>query len=266
MRVLAVGELAVLREHRLERLGERLGRGEPAGDCSLVRGRHLEGLGRQPPPRVDRELALGLQLSEHLLVALRSRDRRNVREVLRRRAQHRRAADVDHLDRFLLLRAVPRRHLEEGVEVHADEVERLDVVLLERGEVVVAVAPGEDRRVDARVQRLHAPAEQLRHLGHVLHRGHRDPELLQERCRAAARHDLDAELLEPAREVVQALFVIDREERSLDHEPTSSRTTFGKRRCSAACTRSRKLCSSSSGMTGTRSAAITGPVSIPPST
>ena len=265
MRVLAVGELAVLREHRLERLGERLGRGEPAGDCSLVRGRHLEGLGRQPPPRVDRELALGLQLSEHLLVALRSRDRRNVREVLRRRAQHRRAADVDHLDRVLLPDAALRDHLLERVEVHADEVERLDLVLVERGAVVRPVAPRKDRRVDPRVQGLDPAAQQLRHLRHVLDRGRADPHLLEEGCRAPARDQLDVEAGQAARELLQPGLVVDGEKRPPDHG-ISPRTTCGRSRCSAACTRARRLASSSPGCTGTRSAAITGPVSTPPST
>jgi hypothetical protein len=51
---------------------------------------------------------------------------------------------------------VARHDLRERVEADADEVERPDVVLVERGEVVRMVAPREDRRVDARMQRLDA--------------------------------------------------------------------------------------------------------------
>ena len=46
----------------------------------------------------------------------------------------------------------------------------------------------------------------------------------------------------------------------------SVRTTWGRRRCSTACTRARSVSAASSGRTGTSSAAITAPVSIPSST
>jgi hypothetical protein len=56
---------------------------------------------------------------------------------------------------------VARHDLRERVEADADEVERPDVVLVERGEVVRMVALREDRRVDAGMQRLDAAAQQL---------------------------------------------------------------------------------------------------------
>ena len=188
-----------------------------------------------------------------------------MREVLGGGAQHGRAADVDHLDRVLLRHAVPRHDLREGVEVHADEVERLDAVLVEGGEVVGVVPAGEDRGVDARVESLDAPAEELRDLGQVL-----DPldveALLGEMVGgAAARDELDAEVGEAAGELGEARLVERREQRALDHE-ISSRTAFGSRRCSTAWTRSRNVSTVSSSRTGTRSAAITGPVSTPSST
>jgi phosphoribosylglycinamide formyltransferase-1 len=49
-------------------------------------------------------------------------------------------------------------------------------------------------------------------------------------------------------------------------EEISSRTALGSRRCSTAWTRSRSVSTVSSSRTGTRSAAITGPVSTPSST
>jgi len=64
-----------------------------------------------------------------------------------------------NLDRVLLADRPAGDHVLEGVEVDADEVERLDVVVLELVAVVGAVAPGEDRCVDPRVQRLHPPAQ-----------------------------------------------------------------------------------------------------------
>jgi hypothetical protein len=48
---------------------------------------------------------------------------------------------------------VPRDGLAERIEVDANEVERLNLVLLERREVVRLIAPGQDCRVDPRVER-----------------------------------------------------------------------------------------------------------------
>ena len=115
-------------------------------------------------------------------------------EVLRRRAEHRRPADVDQLD---------ARLAGERVEVDDDEVERLDVVLLESRHVLLAVAPREDPGVDARMERLHAPAEHLRHLD----RRGVEPELAQVGLRrAAGRDELDAEVGEAAREDLSPAF------------------------------------------------------------
>ena len=265
MRVLAVRQIQLPGEHRQERVRKGLGLGEPTRDRGLVGRRHRERLPGQPPPRVQRQLAAGAELHQNLPVPLRPAHRSDVREVLRRRAQHRRPADVDHLDRVLLANRLPRDDALERIEVHADEVERLDLVLVERGAVVCPVAPREDRRVDPRVQGLDPAAEQLRHLRHVLDRRRADPHLLEERSRAAARDELDVQAGQAARELLEPGLVVDGEKRPADHG-ISPRTTCGRSRCSAACTRARRLASSSPGCTGTRSAAITGPVSTPPST
>ena len=124
---------------------------------------------------------------EHRLVVGRSADRDHRREVLRCGAQHRGAADVDHLDDIALveLRAVDGEL--ERIEVHADEIEELDAVLGQSREILLELAPGEDPGVHARVQRLHAPAEHLGEAGHVLDRRHRKPCLLESRRGPAAR-------------------------------------------------------------------------------
>ena len=76
VRVLAVGEVALLPEGRDQPLRERLAVGEPRGDRRLVRGRDDERLGGERAARVQRELAVLAQLGEHGLVALGPRDRR----------------------------------------------------------------------------------------------------------------------------------------------------------------------------------------------
>ena len=151
---------------------------------------------------------VALQLLEHGLVALRARHRRDVGEVLRGGAQQRGPADVDHLDRLLLGHAALRGDLGEGVEVDDDEVERLDRERLERGEVVLAVAPGEDAAVDPRVQRLHASAEHLRRARHVLDPRHREPEGLEHGGGAAGGDELAAQPGQPHRERLEAALVV----------------------------------------------------------
>ena len=146
VRVLAVREVEHLVERDDERVGELLARVEPVRDRRFVCGRVREGLRREATPSLEGELAARSQLLEHSVVLLGPADRRAVGEVLGGAAQHRRAADVDRLDGLLLRDSVPRGDLLERIEVDADEVERLDPVLLERGDVLRLVAPGEDAR------------------------------------------------------------------------------------------------------------------------
>src|SRR5207253_9471976 len=120
------------------------------------------------------------------------------------------------------------------------------------------VAPRADPCVDALMQRLDAPAEHLGRLGHLLDPRHLEAVLLEERRRAARRHELEPELREPAREHVHSLLLVHRDQRA--HRLA---TTSGSRRCSTAWMR----CSSvARGSSGTGSWRMTGPVSRPSST
>ena len=262
MRVLSVRQLAHAVERRHERLREAGVALEPARDRRLVRGRSRERDRREPSPKLGRRRAAPRpQLAEHLAVVARTRDDGDGREVLGGSAQQRRPADVDHLDEVGLgeLGAVDGEL--ERVEVHAHEVERLDSVLRECDEVLLATPPGEDPRMDARMQRLHATVEELREPGHVLDLRDRETRLRQRHRGAAARHELESELREPPRELGDTGLVVDGDQRA-----HSSRTTFGSSRCSASCTRSRSVSTVSPGSTGTGSLAITSPVSTPSST
>ena len=261
VRVLAVGEVEHLVERDDERVGELLARVEPGRDRGLVRGGVRERLGREAAARLERELTARAQLLENRVVLLGPADRRAVREVLRCAAQHRGAADVDRLDRLLLRHSPPRRDLLERIEVDADEVERLDPVLLERGDVFGLVAAGEDAGVDARVERLHAPAEHLRRGRDVLDALDRQADGLERGRSVPARHEPPAERDEPARERVQAGLVPGGDQRA-----HSSLTTSGSSRCSTDLIRSCRVSGVSPGRTGTRSCASTGPLSTPSST
>ena len=134
--------------------------------------------------------------------------------VLRRRAQQRRPADVDHLDDFRVLEPEPAGDALERIEVDADELERLDAVLGERSHVARHLAPGEDPRVDARVQRLDAPVEHLREAGEVLHALDAEARILQLGGGTSARDEPEAQLGEPARERHEPGLVVNGEERS----------------------------------------------------
>ena len=157
-----------------------------------------------------------------------------MREVLRRAAQHRGPADVDHLDGFLLAHAVAAGDFAERIEVDADDVERTDLLLVQVCDVVGVVAAREDRCVDVGVKRLDAPAEHLGDTGQLL-----DPLdvqadfVLEEVCGAAARDQLATQVGEPAREILQAGLVVDG-----DQCAHSSLTTSGRIRCSTAWIRS----------------------------
>ena len=267
MGVLAIRELGHPVEHRDEGLREVVFAAEPASNGGVVRGGRLEGARGKCAPRLDRDLGVHAKLLEHRLVVVRSADRNHVRMVLGCRTEERRAADVDLVDCLFPRDVEPPDRALEGVEVHADEVDRRDSVRLELGDVARLVAPSEDPGVDGRMERHDAVPEQLAEPGDVLDRCHRDP-LLRKRARgAAAREELDTQPVELARERADAGLVVHGEQRPMQrHVAISSLTTSGSRRCSTACTRARSVSVVSPGSTATGTARITGPVSMPSST
>ena len=110
-------------------------------------------------------------------------------------------------------------------------------MLVECREVLVAVAAREDRRVDARVERLDAPAEHLRHFSEGLDAADAETLLLEVHGRAAAGHELHTQLGQAPCEHVQAGLVVDRDQRTLDQalsRTSISRAAAGSKRCSTA--------------------------------
>jgi hypothetical protein len=152
------------------------------------------------------------KLLEHRVVCLGLDDDRRVLVVLRGRADHRRAADVDVLDDLGVLHPAPRRRALERVEVHAHEVDELDLVLCGCSHVVRVAADGEDARVELRMQRLDAAVHDLREAGEVVDRADVQTGVRQLGRGAAGGDDLDAELGETLGEVDDAALVGDREQ------------------------------------------------------
>ncbi len=205
------GVLRARRHVRARVLGAGIERGQVIGDHAVVGGGVSEDLLRQ------RELgcalhATGFQLCEHLRVVGRLDHHRHVLPVLRRRAQHRRAADVDVLDRIVERAVGLGRGLRKRVEVDDEQIDRADAVFFQRRHVRGIVAPRQQAAVDARVQRLHAAVEHFREAGDCADFGHRQVVLRQQLCGAAGGQQLHAGLVQRAREIDDAGFVGDGEQ------------------------------------------------------
>ena len=215
VRVLSVGEVEHLLVGEGEVLGEVLvGGREPAADRGVVAGGLGEGLVRQPVPGGGRDLTAGLlELGADRVVGLRLDDDGDALVVLGGGADHRRPADVDVLDRVVVLDFVAGDRLLEGVEVDADQVDRLDPLALERRHVLGVGAPRQERGVQARVEGLDPAAEDLLLAGELGDVVHLQAGLAQRRRRAAGGEQLDPEPGERPGEVGDAGLVGDRDQR-----------------------------------------------------
>ena len=171
--------------------------GEPARDrrCRSARCR------RTPRPRGSRACAserwpsVSLQLLQHRVVGLRARrpPPRSAKFLAAARIIVGPPMSMFSITSCSVDAAAGRGRLER-VEVHAHEVDELDLVLLRRDHVRRVVAQREQARVELRVQRLDAPAHDLREAREVLDRADLEPGLAQRRGGAAGGDQLDAEL------------------------------------------------------------------------
>ena len=201
MRVLAVTQVAHLAERQRHVVGE-LDAGlahEARGDRRVVRGRVRERLGREDPSRLERHVAATLELVENGAVAVGPRDDNDVLIVLRRRPQQRRAADVDLL--LQLDAALARRcGLRVRIQVHGDEVDRLDALACELGPMRLVVTPRKQRGMNTWMQRLHAPAEKDGRSRLFLDRFRVHAFGRERGARAVGRDQIPAKLAQAARE------------------------------------------------------------------
>ena len=117
----------------------------------------------QSEPRETRNLAV---VCIHLIcnygIIIRVYDHHYVLEVLRRRANHRRPADVYVLDCFFNRNIFAGYGLAKRVEVHDDHINVFDFVLFDLLLMLRACANGEKPAVNFRMKRLHTPAEYFR--------------------------------------------------------------------------------------------------------
>ncbi len=159
--------------------------------------------------RLERQVeALGvgqpavLQVVDHCRVVLGIDHDGDVLVVLRRTADHGRAADVDVLDGVRQGASGLGHRGCERIEVDRHQIDRRDAILGHHCAVQVAAA--EDAAVDLRVQGLHPAVHHLREAGVVGHFDSRDAVVTQQLEGAAGGEDLDAEGFEVAGEVDDA--------------------------------------------------------------
>ena len=183
------------------------GRCEPRRDRKIVRGGARERLGGQAAALVQGEAALG-QRGEHVGVPRRVDDHGHRAVVLRRGADHRRAADVDLLH-ALLRRGTGRDRGLERVEVRHQQLERLDAEPGQLGLVPGIGGVREQARVHPRVQGLHPAVQALGEAGELLDGGDRHPGRADPGRRAAGGDDLNAGRVQPGRQLLQAGLVVD---------------------------------------------------------
>ncbi len=220
VRVLAVakdvragpGRAGPRRELRLVALGRRVAAVHPARHRDVVGGGVLERLRGKTLALLEGETAT-LDSREHVTVGSRVDDDRNGRVVLRRGAHHRRATDVDLLDALVGARTRGDR-LRERVEVHDDELERLDAQIGDLVEVVLLAGVGEDAGVHARVQGLHPALEALGEAGQFLDLRHRHACVGDGLGRGAGRDQLDTCRVEPCRQLHQPALVVHADQRA----------------------------------------------------
>ena len=159
MRVLAIAqrldqfsaEGAIVRRVVVQRVRE------PVRDRGIVSRGPRIGLRRQFFPQLQRNhAAVARHLAEYFFVVGRIDNHGHVHVVFGGGADHCRAADVDVLDAVVVRSAFRDRGFE-WIEVHHQEIDRLDVVLFHRGEVLFVPADREQSAMHFRMQRLDAP-------------------------------------------------------------------------------------------------------------
>ena len=145
------------------------------------------------------------------------------RVILRRRPDHRRTADVDLLNAFVLRRTRGDR-LPERVQIDHHQVERLDAQFRDLLQVRRKPGVGQQPAVDRRMQGLHPAVEALRESGDLLDRGDRQPGVGDRAGRAAGGHQGNPGAVQQPGQLDQAGLVRHRQQGPPDRPPTGIRS------------------------------------------
>src|SRR5207302_1447260 len=136
---------------------------ERRSDGRIIGGGKREGLLREPPFGLERELSLvGRDFGGNAGIVIGRGDDSDVTKVLGGGADHGGPADVDVLNQFVEFNARLSGGLLEGVEVHDDHIDGLDLMFGDCASMGGISADMKDAAVNLRVQRLYAAVEHFR--------------------------------------------------------------------------------------------------------
>ena len=179
-----------------------------------------EGLLGQRESRLVGKCAAGLQLFEHRRVVLGVGHHADaalfVAVILRRGADHGRAADVDVLDGVVERAARLGHSLAEGIEIHHHQIDGRDAMLCHHCQMLRQIAPAENAAMHFRVEGLDAAIEHLGKAGVVGNVGDVESGIAQQLGGAAGGQQLDPELSQAAGKIHRAALVGNADERLCD--------------------------------------------------
>ena len=138
---------------------------------------------------------------------------RNILVVLGGGADHRRAADIDVLDAGGKIAAAGNGFFE-GIKVYDHNIDGEDFVRPHGFDMLGIAAPCQKSAVHRRMQRLDAAVHHFRKAGELAHIEHFQSGLAEDLARAAGRNQLNAEPGECMREIHDAGFVRNRNQRA----------------------------------------------------
>ncbi len=219
MRVFPVPQVLNFVEDEGQRVGEALrfhlvGGAQVAGDHGVVARGVGECLRRQPRTGRERRAALGGDLRQQRRILGRIDAHGDKGMVLRGRAQHRGPANINVFNRVRVAAARARDRFGERIEVHDQQVDWLDLLLLHHG--IVDSAPSEQAAVNLRMQGLHPAVHDLGEPGDAGDLAHGNAMAGQQPGRATGGKDLDLAAGKLPGELEQAGLVGDGKERAAD--------------------------------------------------
>ena len=178
-------------------------------DAAVVLGRMGISLGGKLKARFRRRIPLLADFSEDGIVIGRIADDGDVPPVLGGAADHGRAADIDILDGVLEGDSFLRDGLAERIEVHADQVDRLDAVFFQGFHMGGHVPAGQDTAVNLRMEGLDPSVADFREAGHFTDSNRPDALAFQKLLRSAGRDDFPTKIDKPLDESDETCLVTD---------------------------------------------------------
>ncbi|VGP97437.1 hypothetical protein SB00610_04778 [Klebsiella quasipneumoniae subsp. similipneumoniae] len=202
MAVFAVAHILLLNEVQIQGAWEAasgffafavIGRNHAAevvGDHAVIRGVVFEGFNGEVEAGVQRQGAfVGFHLINDGGVVAALHHDGDVFVVLRRGADHGRAADIDVFHRVFQRASFASDGLGKRIEVNDHHIDRRDPVLLH--DAVILTATAEDAAVYFRMQGFHASIHHFRETGVVRDFGYRQAFICQQASGAASGQQLD---------------------------------------------------------------------------